>query len=88
MNDQGHDLLRGYRPLITHNRKRNTIPAWEQPENHSVHLTLPAQMPPSAQRPLARRDEAAILKSKVEVLIERFKPFAARTREKDRKWMR
>lgn len=81
------ELFEGYRPLLTHNRKRNTIPATEQ-ENHSVHLTLPAQMPPSAQKPLARREEAAILKSKVEVLIERFKPFAARTREKDRKWMR
>lgn len=87
MDDERQDFLWGYRPLITHNRKRNTIAAMEQPENHSAYRALPVQMPP-IQRTLARRDDAPIFKAKVEALIERFKPFAARTRERERKWMR
>ncbi len=87
MNHEEREILWGYRPLITHNRKRNRIPATEQPENRSAHRALPVQMPP-IQRTLARRDDTPIFKAKVEALIERFKPFAARTRERDRKWMR
>ena len=83
MNHGGQDLFWGYRPLITHTRKRSTIPAREQPENHPAHHALLMQAPwPSTRRGFARPDEAAVFKSKVEALIERFKPFAARTRER------
>ncbi len=95
------ELFEGYRPLITHNRKRNTIPAeiwkggppWqgspeERLENRPARRMPMAQEPTSAQGAFVRRDEAAAFRAKVEALIERFKPFAARTRERDRKWIR
>ncbi len=101
MNDREQDIFWGYRPLITHNRKRNTIPAqilngeqpWleksnHRPENRPAQQVAIAQAPKSAQRALAGHDEAVIFNSKVEALIEHFKPFGARMREGDCKWRR
>ncbi len=92
--------LFGYRKLITHVRPRNTIPAaisetmrshpsqaMKAPDgNHYGPPTPQADAPPPFKSLFKRRER--ISKAMVEALIERFKPFAARTRERDRKWMR
>jgi hypothetical protein len=93
------EFFEGYRPLITHNRKRNTIPEeipkgehcrtgreWNRPENPPVRHT-PMRRPPLPIRGgLAGRNKEAIFKAKVEALIERFKPVEAGTKERIGKW--
>ncbi len=96
------ELFEGYRPLITHNRKRNTItaelpkypPPWARPERkppeeRTTHDARAQRQPQPAQaRVPARRDESAALKEKVEALIECFKPVEFGTKGRDRRWMR
>lgn len=93
MSNERQELFEGYRPLITHNRKRNTIPAempksvhrWpgqdgNQHENPPARYTLRRHPPsPFRERALAGHDKAAaIFKAKIEALIERYKPVEAR----------
>ncbi len=93
MNDRQQDDFWGYRPLLTHNRKRNAIPAVES----EYWLRWPVQpgttaprrsLPPAGSGLPVQRDQSARFRAKVDALIERFKPFASRTRERDRKWTR
>jgi hypothetical protein len=83
MNSQQENLFWGYRPLITHNRKRNTIRAVEL--EHSLRWLAgershpgngapkPSQSPMTAVS-TAQRDQKALSKAKIDALIERFKP--------------
>ena len=93
-------LLDGYRPLIGHGKKRNTIPAeipksahrWpgqdgNQPENPSARYMLLRRPPPIRKREFLRRDKsAAIFNAKVEALIECYKQIEAGTKDRIGKW--
>lgn len=73
--EQG-ELFEGYRPLITHNRKRNTVPGQAMP-----------RVPPSTRKgALARRGKAARFEAKVDALIECLRPVEARPKERNQKW--
>ena len=83
MSDEQQELFQGYRHLITHNRKRNIIPAdipkgaHHQPRKVNVKPeSLSARFPPMPRLPtsirkrvLVRRDKAAMFKAKVEAAI-------------------
>lgn len=86
--EQG-ECFEGNRPLITHNRKRNAIPAEISETTHrspkqekKKNPDIPAAScgpthhlpPPTRKRVLVRRDKAAMFKAKVKALIECYKP--------------
>jgi hypothetical protein len=83
MNNQEQNLSWGYRPLTTHNRKRNAIraselersPQWPAEGKSQTGNGAPARspLPPSAGLSV-RCDQNAISKAKINALIERFKP--------------
>jgi hypothetical protein len=99
--EQG-ELFEGYRPLITHNRKRNQIPAEipkgahhpaqqrkKQPEDPSSgRMNMPRRPLSARKRGPAMRDKAAPLKARVEALIDCFMPIEAIATERIGKWKR
>lgn len=92
-------LFEGNRPLITHNRKRNAIPAeipktthrspkQEMKKNPDIPATScgPTQhLPPTRKRVLVRRNKAAMFKAKVRALLECYRPGDVRKKNENQK---
>ena len=90
------EFFEGYRPLITHNRKRNTITSevlkdaqhWPAQEKKQ-HERPPAHyvpMPSSTRESVFAGCDRTAFNAKVKALIECYKPIEARMKESHRKW--